>query len=86
MDQREVKKWHYRCCTCNGENLQAQTWYYLNTGEFASGDPPHDDVWCDDCQTEVDITTVCEYEDGTFGDYGCLEVYPTLDAALSALR
>lgn len=66
MTVPKIKKWHFRCGACHGDKLQATSWYYINTGEDAGGDPPLDDVWCDDCESEVDTHLIIEYEDGKF--------------------
>lgn len=89
MTVPKIKRYHYRCYGCDGANLQAQTWFYLNSDpvELCSGDPPHDDVWCEDCNTEVSTYVVNEYEDGKFALDGQPDkLFDSIEAAVAAFN
>jgi hypothetical protein len=41
------------CEVCYCPQLQATSWYEMNTGEDTGGDPPRDDVYCPNCETDT---------------------------------
>lgn len=47
------------CSQCGGIHLQVKAWVDANTNEYIS-DTDDDDVWCDDCEENVNPATLSQ--------------------------
>ena len=52
------KRWMIHCAKCDGTNLHGTAWVNVNTDELVNADPPTDQIWCADCDAEVDCRIV----------------------------
>ena len=55
------RKW--LCSKCKGPNILEALWVHANTG--AIDGTAQDGLWCNDCETEVDIYVASTSDNGT---------------------